>query len=388
VTATGAAIAATAVAAIATGVGVVACGSEEVAPAPTSCTGVELVVAASDLSSSVVCGAPGCERSERTTGAGLGRDPALSTSRGRAFFLARTEASIFELDPTCGTPFAIYDIDEGLPGIPNPHDVAVASDGSLFVALYNRPKILILSPAGKPTGAIDLSSYDEKDGNPEAEAIHIADVGGKAKAFVALERLDAPELLSSRPSQMLRIDVESRAVEAVIQLEGRNPFNTMPELDGALFMAEPGRFDRVDEPMAGIERFEIATSTTRLLVKESALGGSVAEVAVAPGCGVAIVASPIVNLNPTSVVTFDPATGEVFASAAAPLLGPTPQFDLRGLAWRGDRLYVGDRRAGGRGYPVHVFERDRSPGAGACALRAVGPTIDLPSPPIALRPAR
>jgi hypothetical protein len=348
---------------------------------------VELIVAASDYSSSVVCGAPRCETGPRTSGVDLGKDPALTAGGGRAFFLARDNDLIFELDPTCGTPTARYSVHEdGARGTANPHDVAVAPDGSLFVVLYNVPRIAILTKDGKPDGNIDLSSsiYDG-DGNPQADAIRIVPVGGVAKAFVTLERLDDRDRLRSKqPSTMLRIDVATRAIEASIELAGRNPFNPMAELGGALFLAEPGNFDADDDALAGIERFDTATSTTRLLVSEKDLGGSVSEIAVTDGCGAAIVAGPQQDVNPTSLVTFDPVTGRVLSTARAPVLGPTAGYDLQGLAWRGGSLFVGDRRSAGSGYRVHVFERE----PGTCTLHENAQTIDLPQRPVAIRAAR
>jgi hypothetical protein len=107
----------------------------------------------------------------------------------------------------------------------------------------------------------------------------------------------------------------------------------------------------------------------------------VADVAVSGGCGAAIVAGPEKNVNPTRVVLFDATTGAVLGT----VLGPTAGYDLQGLAWRGGALYVGDRRRGAGGYPVHVFERDGV----ACSLhpspRALA-VADLP--PVALRALR
>ena len=370
-------------------IAVSACGSTQAPAGPSDCSHVELLVAASDYSSSVVCGAPRCELGGGTSGIDLGTDPQLATSAGRTFFISRNNDLVFELDPACGTPIARYSVhEEGRQGSVNPHDVAVAPDGALFVVLYNVPRIAILE-GGKVTSSIDLSGAEfDPDGNPQADAIRIVSVAGVPKAFVTLQRLDDLDkvniLSSKQPSMMLRIDVATRNVEATIMLAGRNPFNTMAEHDGALFLAEPGNFDDADEPLAGIERFETATSTTRLLVTERELGGSVAEVAVTDGCGVAIVGGPERNVNPTSLVTFDPTTGKVLSSAAAPVLGPTPGYDLQGLAWRGTSLYVGDRRRGAGGYPVHVFERE----PGTCILHAIAArSFDLPQRPVALRPA-
>ena len=149
---------------------------------------------------------------------------------------------------------------------------------------------------------------------------------------------------------MLRIDVATRKVEATIELAGRNPFNPMAEHDGALFLAEPGNFDAGDEPLAGIERFDTATSTTRLLVTEQDLGGSVAEVAVTDGCGVAIVAGPQQDVNPTSLVTFDPDDRQgAQLRASAPCSGRRPATTSRASPGEATSLYVGDRRRGAGG---------------------------------------
>ena len=367
------------------GVLVSACAPQDAPASDTSCDGVELLVAASDYTSSDVCGAPsagttgGC-----ASGVDLGKDPQLAASNGRTFFLARDMDLVFELDPKCGTPLARYSVhDDSAIGAANPHDAAVAPDGSLFVVLYNVPRIAILKD-GRVDGTIDLSTYDP-DGNPQADAIRIVSVGGVPKAFVTLERLDDQDHLRSKQSStMLRIDVATRMVEATIDLAGRNPFNIMAEQDGALFLAEPGNFDSATDALAGIERFDTTSSTTHLLVAEKDLGGSVAEVAVTAGCGVAIVAGPKTDVNPTSLVTFDPVTGKVLSTASAAVLGPTPGYDLQGLAWRGTSLYVGDRRKGAAGYRVHVFNRDPN----TCILHeAMSQGLDLPQRPIALRPA-
>lgn len=370
-----------------------ACGTEA-SPAPSGarCDGVEILVAGRDRGSSVVCGAPVCALGPGNAGKDLGDDPQLTTSHGRAFFLARTSDTIFEIDPSCGFATKSYFVSEvarsaGFAGAANPHDIAAAPNGDLWVALYNVPYIAVLDGKdGSLRAKIDLSSYDyDADGNPQAEAIRIVEIDGRAKAFVALERLDDRDLLRSKQdSLVVRFDVDTRTEEARVTLDGRNPFNTMAEADGALFMAMPGNFDAANEPRAGVERFDVRAGTTALVVREEALGGSVAEIAVTGGCAAAIVAGPEKDVNPTSLVTFDPRSGRVWTTATAPLLGPTPGYDLQGLAWRGGTLYVGDRRRTATGYAVHVFERTSTEG---CELRRVGRELTVPLPPVALRPS-
>lgn len=366
---------------VATAALLASCSSGRDERARGACGGTELLVAASDYSSTLLCAAPGCS-DQRTIA--FGTDPSLSAGGGRAFLLARDLDVVFEIDPRCGTPKRSFGVEAfaGPNGNANPHDVAAAPDGTLVVALYNTPRLLFVED-GKvdPAAAIDLSSFDPEDGNPQANAVRIVPVGGVPKAFVSLERLDA-QLRPTRPSQMLRVDVTTRAVEAVIELAGRNPFGSIAEHDGALFLAEAGSFEADDDELAGIERFDVATSTTKLLVRERDLGASVVEVAVTDGCGVAIVAGPEKDVNPTALVSFDPTTGRILSPVTAPLLA-TAGYDLRGLAWRGDTLYVGDRREdGARGFAVHLFER----GAG-CALTRSPRILNLPEAPVALRAA-
>jgi hypothetical protein len=206
-------------------------------------------------------------------------------------------------------------------------------------------------------------------------------VGGSAKAFVTLGRLDNhdPLLRSKQPSSAVRIDVATGTIEGSIELQGRNPFSVMLAHEGGLWMALPGVFDAADESIAGIERLDPATFTSRLVVREHDLGGSVTALAFAAGCGAAIVADPTPAVNATSVVTFDPESGAVLASAHAPILA-TAGYDLWALTWKDDVLLVGDRRRTGSGYPVHAFRRE-----GKCDLRALPDTIFLSAPPVAIR---
>jgi hypothetical protein len=225
--------------------------------------------------------------------------------------------------------------------------------------------------------AIDLSTYDS-DGNPQASAVRIVNVGGAAKAFVTLERLDDKDQLKSKqPSLMLRVDVRTARAEEAVTLQGRNPFG-MTESGGVFFLAEPGNFDAADEPFAGVERFDPRSSTSAMIAHEKELGGSVAEVAISRGCGVAILANAVPNVNATSLVSFDATTGALKST----LLPATPGFDLMGLAWVAGEtvLLVGDRRSATGAFPLHVFDR-----TGECDFSERPSSIALSQKPVALR---
>lgn len=353
------------------------CGGPSQPATPSTCGTPDGIWVASDYSSSAVGSYALSGNVTSIVGrVDLGASPSLSVSRGRTFYVAQDEDAIFELDPTCGTPLSRYDVHlASQSGTSDPFDVAVASDGLLWVVLYEAAAIVILSPAGDITSTIDLSSYDS-DGNPDADAISIDDTPAGEKAFVALDRLN-PYPTSVQPSWMLRIDVPTQAVEAQLVLAGRNPFGPMQDIDGILWIAEPGNFDEGAESDAGVERFDTATSTSALVARETALGGSVAGVSVSADCAVTIVAGPT-TVNATSLALFDSTTGAVSASAAtSPLV--TPGYDLEGLAWSGPAFVVGDRRRVTDGYPVHVFD-------GQCSPVERPDVVFLPLPPIAFAP--
>jgi len=360
------------------------CGGSSASPADAGADGAparapsEALWVASDYTSSGVGAlALGGAVTSTVGRVDLGADPSLAVSRGRAFYVARDEDLLFELDPACGKPTSRLDVHVAThTGSSDPYGVGVARDGSLWVPLFDVPAVLVLAPDGTVTSTIDLSSYDG-DGNPDAMGIAIVDTPAGEKAFIALDRLTGPTLLSEQPSWMLRLDVATRAAEATIPLAGRNPFGMV--VDGAiLWLADPGNFDDATEPLAGVERFDTSTSTTALIALETDLGGSVSEVAISGGCGVAIVADATAA-NATSLVTFDPQSGAAIADTSRSPLA-TAGFDLEGVAWIAGAVAVGDRRRAPAGYPVHVFD-----GTPTCVLTERPDRVFLPLPPVGVR---
>lgn len=359
---------------------VLACGGSggSNASAPSSCPGAAALWAASDYSSSAVGSLSLAGTVDSLSGAvDLGADPGMSVSAGRAFYVARDEDAIFELDG-CGAPKQRFSAHlPGRSGASDPYAVAAAHDGTLWVPLFLAASVLVLNPDGSVARAIDLSSFDG-DGNPDASFVAIVDTPAGEKAFVTLDRLN-PYPKSVQPSWMLRIDVATGRIEAKIVLAGRNPFTVTPA-GSILWLADPGNFDDATEPDAGIERFDTSTSTTALVTPETQLGGSVAQVAVSGSCAAAIVADPTPNVNATSLATFDASTGAPIAAASRSPLATTG-FDLEGLSWVGGDLLVGDRRRAAGGYPIHVFS-----GNAACTLMERTNSLFVPMPPVAVWP--
>ena len=293
-------------------------------------------------------------------------DPALATSAGRHFLIDRTQDLIYELD-SCGhggPPILARSFDAQSTPV-DAQDVAVDSTGILWVARLLSPSLLVLR---QQETEIDLSKLDP-DGIPDASSIRIID----RQAFVALERLTND--VSTLPSQIAVLDTTSLGLVKQIQLQGRNPLGLMVESPGKspakLWLAEPGNFDSVTEPDAGIEVVDTTSLTSTLLIPETTLGASAIEVAVNGTCGAAILADATPNVNHTSLVSFS-----LDGSNLATAIPPTPGFDLRGLAWLPDgRLLVGDQQPKIGGFPVHVLTPSAS-----CALTA-GVDLTVPDLP-------
>lgn len=363
------------------------CASGPAGPSSiTDCPALSVFVAASDYTSSGVGFLP-FDGSPASLGYGpdLGGDPALASSAAggstRVFFINRTTAAIFEIGGNpCGKGTRRFSgVQAGESQPVDPQDVAVAPDGSLWIARFGTASQLVLEPSGAPRATVDLGFVDA-DGNPNAGSVRIATSQGASKAFFTLGMLDdnSPSKASTRPSLMAIVDVATRQVEGTVTLAGRNPFGLMNEQGGDFYLAEPGSFAADHESDAGIERFSPATRTTAMLLRESQLGGSVVQVAVGSGgCGAAILADATPQVNRTVLVTFSASSGQTTQTFASPSYGPTPGFDLQGLAWQDDRLLVGDRRKVPDGYAVHTFLR------GDNCLLAPDRDLFLPLPPVA-----
>jgi hypothetical protein len=300
----------------------------------------------------------------------------LVTSSQRNFFIARDNGTLFEID-ACGRGIAQFPSAQPGESDPDPWDVAVAHDGSLWIARYLLPSALVLNAAGAVEGTVDLSSFNAAGAtSPNASAVRIVATSSGEKAFFALERLTASDA-ALLPGMMAVVDTATRTIDRPITMAGLNPLaltTQAMDANGGIFFADAGDWTSVTQTDAGIERFDTSTLTSSLLFDKPALGGTPSMVSVDAGCGAAIVADATPNVNRTSLVVF--ATG---GGAVTTVFGPTPGFDLRGLLWTQGELLVGDAQMmGGGTYAVHVFTRGPN-----CTLSRA-PDLFVPSlPPLA-----
>lgn len=360
--------------------------ASETAPsgeAGAMCSPASVIVATSDYSASEV-GLLALDGGAHfyPGGSSLGTDPALASSRGRLFWIDRDGGDVIELDPKCGTPLAsAWSANDGAVGNSDPQDLAVDPEGQLWIARFFVPTILIKTSDGaRGVGTIDLSGIAGR--NPYMSSIRIVDADdGSSKAYVTLEMLD-PYPMSIKPSYIVKIDVKTRVIEGMLQLKGRNPFGLMVEGGGALWLAEPGNPDVTDETDAGIERVDLATFTSELVVRESDIGASVDQVSVASNCLTAIVMGPG-PVNVTSMISLDVAAGATRTSLSDAFLYTDAGFELAGMAWLdGGVNLVGDRTTvPGQGYRVHAVSASSD-----CTLTERPISLFAPQAPVALQP--
>jgi hypothetical protein len=379
----------------------VACSSSSPASSPCATASYDLVVAASDYTSSEVGLVSLAGASDFQGGIDLGADPTLSSSAGRYFWIARDLGQIIELDTTClGTKAKFDALDStptgSTPKPTDPYDVAVAPDGSLWIARFDVPTVLVLNADGTRRMTVDLSFEDTVDGNPNMNSIRILDpatasaqpdaVGTitTAKAYVSLEILDDDNvvhpLISTRKSKLARIDLATGAVEDTLTLAGRNPLSLMVQVGNQLYLADAGTWCEqgmcpAGQPDAGVERVDTGSFTSKLVVTGTKLGGHASEVAVMSTCGVVIVAGELPE-TPTSLVQFDPNQDDVVEAMVIPTAST---FTLAGLAWVDGALLVGDGGTSGAVPAIRVFDAMTTPG---CSLTERAASVSLPLPPI------
>jgi hypothetical protein len=139
----------------------------------------------------------------------------------------------------------------------------------------------------------------------------------------------------------------------------------------------PGRFDDATCAGCGVEVVDLAARTTRQVLREVDVGGSISRAVLASATeGYAIAVGPEEGINPTWLVRFDPSTG-----AADRVLADTRQLGEEergyyywGLAINGDVLLLGDRTPGKA--RIRAFSRQTGEEVGSIPV-SLYPPVDL-----------
>lgn len=165
----------------------------------------------------------------------------------------------------------------------NPQDIAECG-GNLFVTLFSEDYVGVWDPSGKMVGTVDLSTFSDEDGSPEASAMVLGEDGF---LYVALQQLDYVSTYASLDGSgtLVRIDCETMAVTESWDI-GPNPRVTEGP-DGTLVLYGGDYYlpdysgPKLD---GGLWGFDPATDTlSDAIVTEEELGANIGNVAVSGG---------------------------------------------------------------------------------------------------------
>jgi len=254
----------------------------------------------------------------------------LSDSVSR-FAISDPATAIFESSTNDGTDTAPS----------NPADLAIVDETKGYLVRYGSPKVWIVNPSAQTAGEfkigeIDLSAYDP-DGVPEATRAAVVD----GKLFVFMQRLEAFSPVRSGyvavfdTSNDVEIDTQGGGALKGIELPAFNPNNiSVDPATGSIFVAAVGNYADFsnDSLSGGIVVVDTADYSTTALVDDNETIGRISDVQVVDATSAYMITTNItVDSNvptETSLVQFDPNTGNILANPAAGLSG----VDIRDIA--------------------------------------------------------
>ena len=158
-----------------------------------------------------------------------------------------------------------------LPERSNPHDL-IEHDDSFWISLYQHPNILRLSSSNyQLQPAIDGSSWTDRDGRPEASAMHVYH---DTTVFILVQNLDftGVEPVPPESSQLLQLSASGELLKR--HLIPGNPFGAMTERPNGDLVFACNRSWNVDE-QAGLWRFNPDQEVGEFLIQESELNGNI-----------------------------------------------------------------------------------------------------------------
>ena len=265
-------------------------------------------------------------------------DARVRTFGSRVYVLNRLgQDNIIVLDTSdLSTPLTQFSTGDGS----NPHEIIVVNDEKAYVSVYERDYVLVVNPStGDSLATIDLSSFSDDDGLPEASQLALFD----GHLYVACQRLDrdaffAPTEFSTVAvidiSTDTLVDVDPTTAEPDgIRLTGTQPFG-VDQRGGNWVFAEVGSFGVTD---GGIEVVDlISREVSGILIPEETLQGDVNQLTMISDSEGYFVLSDANFAN--SIHRFDLTTGQT----SGPLTGVSNGF-IPALSAVSGRLYVLDR---------------------------------------------
>ncbi len=133
-------------------------------------------------------------------------DNAVAAADGKLFVLGRSsENTVRMYGDDLGSPEAEFSTGDAT----NPQDVVFCGD-RVVVALYEANYLTLYSLSGQPAGQVDLSPWDDGDGEPEADDLYLSPEGF---LYVSLNRLNASYRAESL-GRLLKVDCSSWEVIA------------------------------------------------------------------------------------------------------------------------------------------------------------------------------
>ncbi len=263
----------------------------------------------------------------------------------RPFIISRQGADAIELvDEESLAITGEYSVGAGS----NPQDIASVSDSRAYIPRYSDKDMLVVNPiTGAEVEKIDLSSYADADGLPEAGWAVTLD----GKVYLTLQRL--ANFAPTDYSSILVIDGASGAIEEEVELTATSPYGKLRynTFIDRIVLAEVGSFGVLD---GGVEYFNPAdNAVSGLVVSEETLGGDLSDAVIlsdTKGYAVVGVTQPDFS-SITRVVSFDPSSGEKIADLS---IGQGYDHAFIELTPDGSQLWVTDRNLAAPG--IRIFD--------------------------------
>lgn len=225
----------------------------------------------------------------------------------------------------------------------NPSDVVAYDETSIWVSLEGTGDILHLST--EDGGKVKDISTDEfiSEGGSSSNVVDIEVSGDTLFALMQRYVYDAETYSTTFPLGVIGIyDAEKGDLLDSIQLLTRNP-TAMKFYDGALYVASQGPYNDSwgtdADSLRGIEKVDLATLTSELVVSGEELGGGVYQFALDTGDGLAY-AAIYKSYGDVPLVKVDLATAKVSTvSGVSDVEGSLAYDAASGLLYIGDRSY-------------------------------------------------